>query len=158
MSTYFRHAQSVNNNYSTIRHLYKNNDSLWLATDFGLVLMSEKKTCVLKVYDSKAGLIGNVVYAILPDKNNNLWMSSNHGIFRLNISTQNLKNFDEGYGLLGAEFNTAACCTDDAGHLFFGGINGINYFLPTEIAVNTYTTGPLITGITVMNNPLKYAL
>lgn len=150
----FTEYLSVKKSYSTIRHLYKNNDSVWLATDFGLVLMSEKNDRVMKVYDSKAGLTGNVVYAVLPDKSNNLWMSSNHGIFSLNLATQKLKNFDEGYGLQGAEFNTAACCTDEAGHLYFGGINGINYFLPQEIPVNNYSSAPLITCISVMNSPL----
>jgi ligand-binding sensor domain-containing protein len=149
----FKEFAAINKKYNTIRHLYKNADSIWLATDFGLVLLSEKKETILKVFNAAAGLPGNVIYAILPDKQNNLWLSSNSGLSCLNTTTQTIKNFNEGYGLQGAEFNTAACCTDEKGNLFFGGVNGINYFFPGDIPVNNYTATPLITGITVMNKP-----
>ena len=150
----FTEYPQINKQFPTIRHLYKNGDNIWLATDFGLVLISEKKGTILKVYDTRSGLPGNVIYAILPDKKNNPWISTNYGISHLDLATGLFKNFDESYGLQGAEFNTAACCTDEKGRLYFGGINGINYFLPQDVPVNSYTASPIITGLSVMNNPV----
>ena len=149
----FRNFPLLTKNHKTIRHLYKNKNMLWLASDQGLIVLDEISESIKKIYDKRHGLPGDVIYAILPDKKGNLWLSTNNGISCFDIQKEVFKNYNESNGLQSAEFNTASCCSDEKGRLFFGGINGINYFLPTDITYNSYITPTLITGISVMNKP-----
>ncbi len=86
--------------------------------------------------NKKQGLPNNVVYGILPDESNNLWVSTNRGVAKYNLSTGEIKKFDELNGLICNEFNSNSYFKSRNGNLFFGGIYGCNYFYPYNI-VNT---------------------
>ena len=73
------------------------------------------------------------MYGILPDDNGNLWMSTNKGLSEFNIKKKTFRNFDVNDGLQGNEFDRYAYCKTKDGLLFFGGVNGINFFNPAEI-------------------------
>ena len=84
----------------------------------------------------KNGLPNNVVYGVLQDEMNNLWLSTNRGIAKYNLITGEIKKYDELNGLICNEFNSNAYFKSRNGNLFFGGIYGCNYFYPNNI-VNT---------------------
>ena len=86
--------------------------------------------------NKKQGLPNNVIYGILPDESNNLWVSTNRGIAKYNLSSGEIKKYDELNGLICNEFNSNAYFKSRNGNLFFGGIYGCNYFHPYNI-VNT---------------------
>ncbi len=89
-------------------------------------------------YSEKNGLPNNVVYGILEDDNNNLWLSTNNGISRFNPQTESFSNYDVSDGLQSNEFNYNAFFKSSAGEMFFGGINGFNKFYPEEINNNQF--------------------
>jgi signal transduction histidine kinase/ligand-binding sensor domain-containing protein len=110
--------------------------TMWLATaGGGLVKMTEKAdgSFEFKHYTIEDGLADNVVYGILEDNNGNLWMSSNHGLSVFFVTTETFKNFDVENGLQDNEFNRNAYYKSAGGEMFFGGVNGLNYFKPEEI-------------------------
>jgi signal transduction histidine kinase/ligand-binding sensor domain-containing protein len=110
--------------------------TLWLATSGGgLVKMIEKDDgrFEFKHYTIEDGLSDNVIYGILEDNNGNLWMSSNHGLSVFYVESEAFKNFDVSYGLQDNEFNRNAYYKSASGEMFFGGVNGLNYFKPEEI-------------------------
>ena len=102
-------------------------------------------------YGIAQGLLNEVIYTILPDATNNLWISTNNGISRLNLSTKKIKNFDESDGLQGNEFNYGASQKTKKGELMFGGTNGLNYFNPNDIVENTFIPSVDIYEIKVNN-------
>ena len=63
--------------------LHEDSDgALWIGTsDGGLNRLKQGK---FVVYATRNGLPDDVIYGILADRQNNLWLSSNKGIFRLN--------------------------------------------------------------------------
>ncbi len=105
---------------------------LWIGTNGGGLNRLDKLTGKFVRYTVDNGLPNNVVYGILPDDNSNLWMSTNKGLSEFNVRNKTFRNFDVNAGLQGNEFDRYAYCKTKDGMLFFGGVNGINFFNPNE--------------------------
>jgi len=153
----FREIPSVYAIAHNIRYVLAAKDSLWLGTDNGLILLDAGTQRLISTWNSQNGLPNDVVYAILKDKNNRLWLSTNNGLSCFDPKKNDFKNYDEGYGLNGLEFNTASCYADPGGNLYFGGVNGFNVFDPLAIVPNTYTPDVKITSFRVFDKELKTA-
>lgn len=110
---------------------------LWIGTSGGLNKLDITKG-TFSLYTKKEGLPNNVIYGILPDNQNNLWLSTNKGLSRFNPTTNKFRNYDVEDGLQSNEFNTGAFYKSSKGELFFGGIDGLNYFFPDQIIDNPY--------------------
>ena len=82
------------------------------------------------LYNKKNGLPNNVIYGILNDKNGNLWLSTNKGISKFSLANKKFENYTELDGLVSTEFNQGAYLSAKKGDLYFGTINGFNYFNP----------------------------
>ncbi len=106
---------------------------LWIGTNGGGLNRLDKLTGKCIRYTVDKGLPNNVVYGILPDDNGNLWMSTNKGLSQFNIRKKAFRNFDVNDGLQGNEFDRYSYCKTQDRLLFFGGVNGINFFSPDEI-------------------------
>jgi len=102
------------------------------------------------------GLSNNVIYGILKDKTGNLWVSTNYGLSRINLSTKEIKNYSEADGLQSNEFNQGAYCLSKSGEMFFGGINGFNRFYPDSIKENTNIPPVLITQFKIFDKPVSF--
>jgi len=85
-------------------------------------------------YDQAAGLADKTIYAILPDDDGWLWMSSSRGLMQWNPQTRQMRHFTPADGIQSFEFNAAAASIGPSGRFYFGGINGVNAFLPGAIA------------------------
>ncbi|MFZ2907118.1 MAG: two-component regulator propeller domain-containing protein [Cyclobacteriaceae bacterium] len=113
-------------------------DSLWIGTfNSGLysLALNNLSTPALKHFTDKDGLPNNTVYAVLPDEEGNLWMSTNQGIAKYETKKNRFLNFTTADGLQHAEFNRLAYVRCASGELVFGGINGLNIFNPKQISI-----------------------
>jgi serine phosphatase RsbU (regulator of sigma subunit) len=86
----------------------------------------------------------------MPDKENNLWISTNKGLSRFNPHIPNeggnaFKNYDKNDGMGEDEFNEGACLKTADGRMFFGGVNGIVSFHPENVVGNTHLPDIYIT-------------
>jgi ligand-binding sensor domain-containing protein/class 3 adenylate cyclase/predicted metal-dependent HD superfamily phosphohydrolase len=106
---------------------------LWLGTMGSGIIRLDLKNNKGQIFSKKNGLPNNVIYGILNDKKGNLWLTTNKGISKFNIFTNEATNFTEVDGLLSNEFNQGAFLNSKSGMLFFGGISGFNYFNPNTI-------------------------
>jgi len=127
---------------------------LWIGTNGGGLNRMDMNTGKCISYTIKNGLPNNVVYGILNDDEGNFWMSTNKGLSCFNPVKQTFKNFDYKDGLQSNEFNRGAYCRTKDGCLFFGGVNGFNYFYPKEILNNTTVPQIVITGLKIRNQPV----
>jgi class 3 adenylate cyclase/predicted metal-dependent HD superfamily phosphohydrolase/sugar lactone lactonase YvrE len=108
-------------------------DELWLGT-FGSGLVHLKlKTGEISIYNNKNGLPNNVIYGLLQDEKNKLWLSTNRGLALFNPETKQVTIYKEINGLVSNEFNSNAYFKARNGELFFGGINGFNHFMPANL-------------------------
>ncbi|NOX90111.1 MAG: hypothetical protein GXO77_13915, partial [Calditrichaeota bacterium] len=127
-----RHESGLNSDYILTLHYSAsfNKPTLWLGTYGGGLTKLDLTDYTFSSFTEKDGLCNNMVYAILEDNNHNLWVSTNKGISMFNPRTEQFINYTEKDGLQSAEFNLNAAYKNRAGELFFGGINGLNYFTP----------------------------
>ena len=143
--------ESLNSN---IKSLYFDETYLFVGTNGdGLKIYHPEDETILNL-TTKEGLPNNVVYGILPDEEGYLWVSSNKGISKLKFDNntisviENYSNYD---GLQAFEFNTGAYYKDENGILYFGGLQGLNWFNPSQLTFNPIKPKTVITGIQVFN-------
>jgi len=91
-----------------------------------------------KNYTLNEGLPGDMVFGILEDESDYLWLSTNRGISRFDPKTETFIAFSIHDGLQGNDFNPGACFKSPEGQMYFGGINGFNSFAPQNIQAHLY--------------------
>ena len=105
---------------------------VWFSSPNGLGKL-DPKTEKIKFFTEDDGLPTNLVGAIQEDNYGNLWISSAAGLTTLVRNEEGEKetfiNIDIKDGLQGYSFSLASWKAKN-GELFFGGDNGVNYFLP----------------------------
>jgi len=134
----------------------------WLGTDGALIEirnyeLSESGIIKLetKKHAKKEGFSNDIIYGLLEDDSKNLWMSTNKGLSKFNITTKKVKNYFVSDGLQGDEFNMGAFYKSNSGEFLFGGINGVSAFYPEKITENKALPKIAITEFRVLNNEIK---
>ncbi len=150
---------SISNN--NIKSLFLDpNGLLWIGTNGGGLNVFDTKNEKFQSYTTEQGLANNVIYAILPDEDKNLWLSSNKGVTKFTPSdtfesAPEINNYTN-YAGLATEFNTGASYKDLEGNLYFGGLDGFYWFKPDAIKENIFLPKTAITGFTVFDKPLPF--
>jgi len=114
--------------------------SLYIATNNGLNLF-DINTKKFKHFYIEDGLPNQMIYNLLKDDNDNIWMSTNLGLSVMNTEVHEFLNFNVHDGLQSNEFNAFAAHAGRDGNLYFGGVNGYNYFNPNTI-INLKSKSP----------------
>ncbi|MFL1012933.1 two-component regulator propeller domain-containing protein [Flavisericum labens] len=134
-----------------IKSLFIENQTLWVGT-FGAGLKKfDIANNTIKVYTEKDGLPNQVVYGILPDNDKNLWFSTNNGLCRFKPVDEDFEVFSVDDGLQDTEFNTGAYFKDSKGTLYFGGLEGLNWFSPEKITYNNVKPKTIISKFEVFS-------
>jgi ligand-binding sensor domain-containing protein/two-component sensor histidine kinase len=131
------------------------NGQIWVGTSGGGLNKFNHATNIFKGYTSQHGLKSAVVYGILEDDNKNLWLSSDNGIFKFNPQTEKFIQFGLEDGLQSLEFSGGAYFKDSDGIMYFGGINGLNFFDPDSIEINNYKPQVVISSIKILDRQLR---
>ena len=138
-------------NHNTIYALYEDTDRyIWIGTPSGLNRLDKKNNKIIYISE-KEGLPNNMIYTIEEDNQGFLWVSTNLGLARINRDNLSVSSFDIKDGVQGYEFNFNASYKSDKGELFFGGQNGVNYFLPEQIYLNSFEPKIQISQIEIYN-------
>ncbi len=139
---------------NTILYLYRDHrGTLWVGTSAGLSRMDET-TGSFQTYSTKDGLPNETIYSILEDELGRLWIPTNRGLSRFDPIEETFKTYDVSDGLQDIEFNQSSVLLGPDGEMYFGGINGLNYFHPQDIRDNNYIPPVVITKILLFNEPI----
>jgi signal transduction histidine kinase len=104
---------------------------LWVSTETGIAIVENNK--VIKTLTTEDGLPNQYIYVAEPDNKGKMWCSSNKGIFSVDINNYSVTGYSTVDGLQSEEFNTGAFFRDSSGNLYYGGVNGLNYFQPASM-------------------------
>ncbi|MCB9307929.1 MAG: helix-turn-helix domain-containing protein [Lewinellaceae bacterium] len=126
--------------------------TLWIGTLGGGLSRLDTRSMQYTHYNSRSGFPDNVIYGILADKKGLLWMSSNHGLIRLDPKTGIMKNFTEEDGLPSNEFNIKCYGTLSGDGLVFGSMKGLVVFYPKDFIPNKAVPQIRITGLEINNH------
>ncbi|MEO1013377.1 MAG: response regulator, partial [Bacteroidota bacterium] len=151
-------ATSLSNNDVLSLHLDKKK-RLWVGTSFGLNLLEsvENDTFQFKRFSDTDGLPDNTIHGIASGQNDDLWISTNMGVSRLNTLDHIFINFTQKDGLQNNEFSDGAYYQDtDNGYIYMGGIKGFNYFLPSKIHRSKHMPDLFIDEISGRNQSAPY--
>jgi diguanylate cyclase (GGDEF)-like protein len=137
-----------------VRSLHESADGdLWIGTQNGLNRMraADRKAARNRfdLYTQAEGLANNTIYGIEPDRDRRLWLSTDRGLSLLDPATGAVQNFDSRDGLVSDEMNGGAELAASDGTLYFGGVDGVNWFHPADIPRNNYVPQVRITRIAV---------
>lgn len=114
---------------------------IWIGSTAGLCLYNPMDN-QFTLYTTKDGLPTNRIVGIVPDNKDNLWLSTYNGISRWKIASGQITNYSRYDGLPSSVFNYNSFYKTKNGHIFFGSLNGLVSFLPSEITQNAET--PLV--------------
>lgn len=126
----------------------KSKNELWAATSNGLVVIDLIHFNHI-VLTEKNGLADRCVHAIVPVNDDEVWISTNRGLSRLDPRTRRCRNYSYSDGLGAYEFRNLAALRRLNGELWFGSVNGITIVERRRLADMTALAIPQITRIRI---------
>lgn len=142
--------------------LKQDHDGLyWIGTENGLIHFDLAKDSVIHLFNQSDGLANSYIYGVLIDSSNSIWVSTNKGISELKVDLtrktgRKVRNFSKFDGLSSLEYNFNAYIALKNGTFLFGGVDGINYFNPNKIKLNTYKPNPIISELKINSGSKNY--
>jgi ligand-binding sensor domain-containing protein/signal transduction histidine kinase len=121
---------------------------LWVSTFGGGLDRYLPEQDAFETFRQEQGLPNDVVYGVLEAEDGSLWMSTNVGISRYDVSSGKFQNFTVKDGLQSNEFDSSAFAEDATGRMYFGGVRGLTVFKPADIQPNPYVPPLALTSIT----------
>ena len=130
------------------------NHSIWIGTSTGLFKINgELDADSLEHYTEDHGLPSRVIYGIIPDNQNRLWVSTNRGLVALELDSKNTQLFTHADGLLSTDFSDLSFLKHSNGEFWFGSSLGITKFLPQNIKPIKTAANPIVTNILINDLP-----
>lgn len=129
---------------------------LWIATEGGgLFQFDTRQLKVVQRYTTANGLPSNSVMRIINNGDGNLWISTYHGLTRMDVAHKTFVSYYQSDGLQSNQFQYNAALKLRSGELLFGGVKGFNLFNPAHITPVQGFPRLLYTGITVNAEALE---
>lgn len=139
-------------NTNSIYSLYESSDkNIWIGTQGAGLCKYDRTNNTFEWFNEIKGLPEENIAAIVEDNDNNIWVSGNSGLTKINPKTTNFINYTANDGLLSNDFNFGAAYKDSKGFLYFGNIKGVDYFNPKNIKINTSKPILYLTGFKIFN-------
>jgi ligand-binding sensor domain-containing protein/signal transduction histidine kinase len=127
----------------------------WFGTASGLNRF-DSKTKSFQHFFKKDGLPSDVIFGIVEENPGNIWLSTNKGISRYSAEDNSFLSFDKDDGLQGNVFNPSAYFKSSDGTIYFGGMNGLNFFAPTNLEFSGFNPPVVITSLKIKTNEATF--
>lgn len=121
------------------------NGVLWVGTDGGGLNRFDPATSSVNVFNTQSGMPSDVIYGILRDDKDHLWLTTSRGLIRFNIEGNQFVTFTGTDGLGSSEFNQNAYFKTSTGELIVSPLTGFNRFRPETIAPDPFVPPVVIT-------------
>jgi signal transduction histidine kinase/ligand-binding sensor domain-containing protein/DNA-binding response OmpR family regulator len=143
-----------NNSLSTICR--DGHDNFWIGTMAGLNYF-DSHTKTFTAYTTADGMPNNAAFGILEDDKKHLWISTNRGLAQFDPATRKFKNYGIADGLQSYEFKDHSFCKSSNGNMYFGGVNGFNEFIPSNVKENDFDPPLVLTNFQIFNKNVPVA-
>ncbi len=128
---------------------------IWLGTYGRGIAFTEavgRREPRFKGYDERDGLGNNVVYTIEIDDRGWLWLGTDHGLSSFDPQKAVFTNYNRADGLLSNQFYWSASHRGGSGYLYFGSVEGLNYFRPSTITKYPDPSPAVFTSLEILND------
>ncbi|MHA4812168.1 hybrid sensor histidine kinase/response regulator transcription factor [Flavitalea flava] len=141
---------SLSSNY-TYPVSRQDDSTYWIGTIGGglnrLALNTKDSSSTLRSFTGLAGILDDVE-GLEIDNDGKIWIGGT-GLECFEPLTGKLIKYDKNDGLQGNSFKVGASYKGADGRLYFGGINGLNYFYPGQVKPNGIAARPMLTDILI---------
>ncbi|MEX2484653.1 MAG: adenylate/guanylate cyclase domain-containing protein [Brumimicrobium sp.] len=151
----FKVLNNATKDYFTSVH--QSSDSIfWFGTMGDGLYKLNSQSQKLTHFDKSVGLPNNVIYGVqsTPEDKQHIWLSTNRGVVAMDVYRNTFNVFSEKDGLMSDELNLGASFTSKTGEIYFGGIQGYNYFIPSEAFQKNPSLNVYFSGIEVENEKI----
>jgi signal transduction histidine kinase/ligand-binding sensor domain-containing protein/CheY-like chemotaxis protein len=124
---------------------------LWFGSLNGGLIRYEPATEKFTAITQTDGLPNNNVYGILEDGRQFLWLTTNKGLCRYEPEAGTFEYFTTADGLSDNQFNFKSFYRDQEGWMYFGAVNGLNYFHPDSTRWDSPAPGLYFTNFKLFN-------
>jgi signal transduction histidine kinase/DNA-binding response OmpR family regulator/ligand-binding sensor domain-containing protein len=130
-----------NLNLYSIFCIYEDTENnIWFGTFGGglykLSTSNEESRNSFECLGVQQGLPDETIYAIIPENDSTLWLSTDMGICQYNIKSGKVISYNINDGILSNNYRRNAYFKGASGYLYFGGLNGLTVFKPESINPN----------------------
>ena len=131
------------------------NDSLYIIASGGLNMLNIK-TNTITYFNVNNDAFSNTVSNIVADKQGVLWVTTQSGLFSINLKNKAVAHYDESDGLQNNFFNRASATMLTDGRIVLGTAHNFVVFNPAAVMQTEITTPNVaITGFALMNKWLS---
>ena len=124
---------------------------LWIGTnDLGLISYDPDKK-VATLYNDESGLANNIYSIEQDDHTGNFWLSTNKGLSEFDAVKKTARNYNRTDGLQGNQYNPESSFRISDGCLLFGGIDGMDAFIPANIKTSVWLPEIVFTNFSLVN-------
>ena len=128
---------------------------MWIGTyGGGLCLFNKEKKQFIN-FSEKDGLQNTTIFEVVEDLQGRIWLSTNTGISSLDTKTKSFRNFNCQNGVQNNNFVHSSGLRASNGELFFGGLQGFNYFDPASLTINRNVPTVILTDLKVSNKSVS---
>lgn len=128
---------------------------IWVGVLGGGLSLYDAKTKKFIQYGENHLLSNDVIYKILEDESGKLWVSTNKGISTFDAKKRIFKNYTYHNGIQQSTFNVGAGLKTSSGEMYFGGLDGFNFFNPNALNRNRNTPSLVITDLKIGNKSVN---
>ncbi len=119
-----------------VQHFHQDSEGIyWFATSGDGLIRWDKQEAVYRQFTTSDGLSNDNIYSVYEDDYNCLWLSTDYGITQFDKYHFKSRIFTVKDGITHNEFNKVSHYQAKDGRLFFGGLNGINVFHPSDFQI-----------------------
>lgn len=136
--------------HTFINKLYKNNNDVWIGTEYNGLLQTNNKLKPTRVFAYNDGLPSLNITSIIADKENNLWLLTGSGAAELNFRDKKIAVFDKNNGIQNLQ-ELFSIITNNEGGISIGGKGSIYSFNPANAIKNTKPPDVLITDLRIFD-------
>ncbi len=104
---------------------------IWVGTTSGLLCIENDS--VIFTLNERAGLLSNNIKLLQPEGDHFLYIGTNYGLNRYNLSDSTIATFTKRSGFTGIEALENASISDSKGNLWFGTANGVTRLSPSNM-------------------------
>lgn len=134
-----------------------NAQRLWVCTSEGLNMM-QPGGHTFRVFTTKDGLPDNIIQAITQDRQGGFWISTQSGIASLQWQGKDsvsIRNYDVLDGLQDNFFSNNCAVMLGSGQLAFGGVDGLSFFKPEQIEIDSVAPLTVISDFQLFNKSIE---
>lgn len=125
--------------------------NIWIGTQGAGLCKYDIKEDDFFWYNKITGLEEENIASIIQERNNIFWVSGNRGLTKIDLENNNFINYTYEEGLLSNDYNFGSVLKDFNNNLYFGNVNGVDYFNPTDLNKNLNSPSLYLNGFKIFN-------